>query len=114
MSMNWRRMGYVFGFLALATVSGGKPALADPQHYTAREFMALTDNQRQSFYSGAFMMMGHVVSQHDQKTAECVWKWYFDNPDERIDFLDKSLREYSEYSPTAIFIGLVQKDCGKF
>jgi hypothetical protein len=114
MSMKWRHTAYVFGVLALAAISGGGTAYAEPQHYTSREFLQLTQDQRKFFYAGAFTALGHLVSQYDEQKSGCIWGWFFDKPDERTVFLEDVMRKYPEQSPTLTFIGVLQKDCGKF
>jgi hypothetical protein len=103
------------GFAVILALAGGllPVSSAHAGHYKNSDLLAFSQDQRDAFYSGAFMSIGHVVSLRDEKQADCIWKWYFDQPATRIMQIEAAMKQYPDHSPTAIFLGMLQKDCGK-
>jgi len=79
------------------------------------EFMELSEGQRHWWYAGAYTALGHIVSLDDDKEkTECVWNWFFKDPDIRKAQLVKSFKLYPDHAPTSIVIALLRLDCGVF
>lgn len=98
---------------ALSIISAclaGVPANAES--YTNSQLLGFSESQRDWFYTGAFMSIGHMASIKDQAKGECVWSWYFNNRDLRVPQIETAMNKYPDHSPTAILIGMVQKECG--
>lgn len=89
-------------------------ANASGYHYKSERLLSFPEGKRDWFYNGAFMSIGHVVSLKNKEQGDCVWNWYFENPTEKVEVIEKVMKRFPDHSPTAIFIGLLEKDCGKF
>lgn len=76
----------------------------------------MTAEQRHWWYAGAYTTLGHAVQINEQESgkAECVWNWYFKDPELREKQLEKSFSAYPDHSPTAIILALLKRDCGVF
>lgn len=101
-------------FVLTFHLSATQKSLAKENIYKSSQFLEFSEGQRDWFYNGAFMAIGHVVSTQDQQQGKCVWDWYFKNTANRIPLIEGAMKSYPDHSPTAIFIGLLEKDCGKF
>lgn len=87
-------------------------AVAQADSLTGSKFLKLSKDQRNWWYSGAYMAIGHLVYLHDKKKAQCVWNWLLVEPARKQSILKKSLKKYPEQSPTNIVIALLERDCG--
>ena len=83
------------------------------KNFKSSEFLEFPQDQRDAFYSGAYMSIGHVISLKNKKQGQCVTDWYFKQPKQRITELENAMRKYPDHSPTSILIGLAQLECGK-
>jgi len=79
---------------------------------TGGKLLKLSKDQRNWWYSGAFMGIGHMVYYQDEEKALCVWNWLLVDPKNKQRLLRENLERYSEQSPTAIVIALLERDCG--
>lgn len=72
-----------------------------------------SEQQRHWWFAGAIESIGHMAALHDPAKAECVWKWYADNPEGRKAQLKTSYEKYPSYTPTSVLLALLQRECGK-
>lgn len=70
--------------------------------------------QRVWWYMGAFITLGHLVSQKDKKKADCIWNWYFKEPKKKEKVMEDTMKQYPDHSPSGIILALLFKDCGRF
>jgi hypothetical protein len=87
---------------------------AHAENPKSSEFLKLSEGQRTWYYMGAFDAIGHVVSLSNKNQGNCIWNWYFKNPDGQKSIIEATLRKYPDYSTTAVLIALLKKDCGNF
>lgn len=88
------------------------PAIA--KDFTNRDFLEFSEGQKDVFFSGAYLSIGHLISSmHDKKKGQCFADWYFDKPKERMKEIESVMRKNPDLSPTTILIGLPQLECGK-
>lgn len=79
------------------------------------DFIKFSEGQKQWWYLGTFTSIAHVVStQYDENKSDCVWRWYFDNPERRKKQLDESYKLYPKHAPTSVIMALLKRDCGVF
>jgi hypothetical protein len=78
------------------------------------KFMQHSPSQRAWYYLGAFDAIGHVVTLKNKSQGDCIYAWYFSNPEARKTLIENTLLKYPDHSPTAILIALLRKDCGDF
>ena len=100
-----------FANLSTACVAETKGAESEPP--TNAEFLELTEDQRHWYFFGAFHAVGHTVHMQDKAQGRCVWEWYFDDLNVKIEKLLKSMQLYPDHSPTSIMIAHLERDCGK-
>ena len=85
---------------------------AQAEGLTSEEFLALSDGQRHWWYAGAIYSIGHLVYLHDKTTAQCVWRWMPDDPEEKNDLLNEHFKRHPDHAPTSVLLALLQRDCG--
>ncbi len=78
------------------------------------DFMKLTNGQRHWWYAGAYTLAGHVVLLEDEAKSQCVWDWFYKEPEKRKNQLEKTFVAYPDHTPTSIVIALLRKDCDVF
>ncbi|MCB1935504.1 MAG: hypothetical protein KDF59_06145 [Nitrosomonas sp.] len=79
------------------------------------DFMKLSEGQRHWWYTGVYTILGHIVSlDNDETTTQCVWDWFFSEPEKREKQLENSFELYPDHAPTSIVIALLRRDCGVF
>ena len=110
--MNIKRLHARF-LLLLLGVMCIFPNTSAMANFKNSEFLEFSQSQRDWFYSGAYMSIGHVISLKNKKQGQCVTDWYFKQPKQRITELENAMRKYPDHSPTSILIGLAQLECGK-
>ncbi len=110
----WRRKHILHIMILSCFLMNANAATAQAYHYKSNRLLSFSEGQRDWFYTGSFMSIGHVVSMSNKAQGTCVWDWYFKNPKEKIPVVEEALKAFPDHSPTAIFIGLLEKDCGKF
>jgi hypothetical protein len=81
---------------------------------TNAKFLQFSLSQRDWWYMGAFDALGHTVMLRNKTQGNCVYNWYFQNPESRKTLIETTMRKYPEHAPTAILIALLRKDCGDF
>ncbi len=101
------------GLTALSIITACLMATSSQaSHYKSSELMAFPQSVRDAFIAGSFMSIGHVATLKDKEQGKCIWDWYFLDPDSKTTELEAAMRKYPDTSPTAIFIGKVQQNCG--
>ncbi|WP_444994740.1 hypothetical protein [Aliikangiella sp. IMCC44359] len=76
------------------------------------DFLKFTEGQRHWWYMGTFSMLGHVVLvEHGEKEAQCIWQWYFKDPDMRKKQMEENFTRFPDHAPTSIVIALLRRDC---
>ncbi|MET1414385.1 hypothetical protein ABVF61_19085 [Roseibium sp. HPY-6] len=71
--------------------------------------------ESQNFYIDANIgMAGLIAAQNDKKHAECLEGWYWDDKVKSIDFILKSMRDFPDYHPRGVILGVLEAQCGKF
>lgn len=79
------------------------------------DFLKLSEGQQHWWYAGVYTALGHVVSlDNDETKAQCVWDWFFTDPDKRKKQLVENFKLFPEHAPTSIVIGLLRRDCNVF
>ncbi len=59
--------------------------------------------------------LGHVASAKDKTIGQCVFEWYFgENRAERNGLILASMEKYPHSYPSAIFLGLTERECGEY
>ncbi len=90
------------------------PALSMAESNNNSWFLKNDEGQRVWWYMGAFTSLGHIVSQSDPEKADCIWNWYFKEPEKKQKLLEENMLKYPDHSPSGIILALLYKDCGKF
>ena len=79
-----------------------------------KRFLEHTEAQKFWWYMGTFTTLSHLVSQTNEKQAECIDRWYFDDHENKRRIIERTLSKYPDYVPSSVILGLLYKDCGKF
>lgn len=79
-----------------------------------KRFLENSEAQRTWWYMGAFTALGHLVSQTNQKQADCIYNWYFKEPEKKRKIIEEKFPKFPKFVPSSIILGLLYKDCGKF
>lgn len=99
--------------MAMLVSIHSNPAAAD--YMTSEQFSKFTEEQKHWWFFGAFTNIGHIAStQYDKKKTECVFNWYFQNPERRERQLGESFKSFPEYTPSTVILALLRRDCGVF
>lgn len=109
--MRFKALTPLIPFFLLTLFSSGQ-ALATPTNNS--RFMETTKVSRAWWYMGAFTALGHLASQTDKKQADCIWNWYFSEPEKKEAILEESMRKHPDHAPSGIVLAHLFKDCGKF
>jgi len=79
------------------------------------DFLKLSEGQQHWWYAGVYTALGHIVSlDNDETKAQCVWDWFFTDPDQRKNQLAENFELFPDHAPTSIAIGLLRRDCNVF
>lgn len=95
--------------LALALIHSGH-VWAEGLHNS--DLLKLSEEQRRWWYAGAVTTVGHMVFLYDEEKAQCVWNWYFNDPERRNAQLLKSFQKYPDHTPSGVILALLKRECG--
>ncbi len=80
----------------------------------AQDFLGKSEGQRVWWYMGAFAILGDLVEQTNKEQADCIWNWYFKEPEKKRMLIEETMRKFPEYAPPSVVLSLLYRDCGKF
>ena len=100
-------------FASLSTACAAERKTPESGPPTNAEFLELSEGQQHWWYAGAVTSIGHVVFLHDKEKAQCVWDWFFDDPDSKKLLLERSFEKYPDHTPTSVILALLKRDCGE-
>ena len=89
--------------------------LVSAEALTNKEFMSYPQEARKWWYSGVYTMLGHVAAiDYGSDQAQCVWNWFYDQPDARTVQLEETFNQYPDQSPTTVVLYYLRKSCNVF
>ncbi|MGJ8534873.1 MAG: hypothetical protein ACSHYC_21990 [Alphaproteobacteria bacterium] len=90
------------------------PHAATAEKFKSAEFLQWK-RESQDFYIDANIgMAGLIAAQNDKKHADCLEDWYLKDKIESIDSILKLMRQYPDYHPRGVILGVLEKHCGAF
>ena len=98
--------------LLLIALLSGLPLPAPAKQFKSSDFLRHSEEQRTWWYIGAFESIGHVASLKNKDQGNCIWTWYFSDGDAKNILIERAMKKYPDYTPTAIVIALLQQACG--
>lgn len=103
----------VFGILAL--LIHGAAHSEESTTLSGADILKLSEGQRHWWYAGIFTGLGHAASlEPGEGKANCVLRWYFDQPEQRKKQLEQAFQQYPDYVPTSIIMLYLKRECNVF
>ena len=79
-----------------------------------QNFLGKSEGQRVWWYMGTFMSLGHLASQTNEERGDCIYNWYFDEPEKQRQIIEETMRKFPQHLPSSVILALLYKACGKF
>lgn len=83
---------------------------------TTADFLKWERKAQESYFNNSITMIGVIAGRNKPDIAKCLDEWYFktnvSQRERNTEFLE-TMKQYADYHPSAVVLGLVEQSCGE-
>ncbi len=82
--------------------------------FTNEDLLEFPKSERDAYLTGAILSTAHTLSLfHSKEMGQCFSDWFLEQPNNRIEEIEKEMQKYPKHPPSTILLGLPQLKCGR-
>lgn len=116
----WFMISAGVSFVASVMVFSAIPSYAQSSSEPSKQmtqFLSFDRSAQDGFMGNGIMMIATIAAQTEPEIAKCIDEWYSQSESvsaKRHDEILNVMQTYRQYTPAAIVLAVVEKNCGKF
>ncbi|MCK5556228.1 MAG: hypothetical protein KAI76_08320, partial [Alphaproteobacteria bacterium] len=103
MNIKGLQASFLLLLLGVMCIFSNTPAMSE--NFKNSDLLDFPKSERDAFYTGAAISIGHTISIYDKETGQCYTDWFFENPNKRIMEIEKAVQENPDHTPSTIMLG---------